>query len=203
MENTHSKQNILNAAIRLFSKSGFSNVSIREIATAAGIKSASLYYHFPNKQSIYLEAIAYSFSNKAVAFTGVLESNNSALERLKLFIYKFTELMSNDEDFRRLLQREMLDGDDKRLKYIADKVFKEQFGAIGQLMKLVFPEYDPHMMTISISSLILHHLETAPIRKFLPGHKPEHDQPDYIARHVYLLLTKENMSDDYEKSSTK
>ena len=191
MENSNSKQNILNVAIRLFSKSGFSNVSIREIAAAAGIKSASLYYHFPNKQSIYLEAIDHSFSNKAAVFTEVLGSDKSALERLELFIYKFTELMSKDEDFRRLLQREMLDGDDERLKYMADKVFKEQFGAIGQLMKQVSPECDPHMMTISISSLILHHLETAPIRKFLPGHKPEHDQPDYIARHVYKLLTKE------------
>ena len=191
MENSNSKQNILNAAIRLFSKSGFSNVSIREIATAAGIKSASLYYHFPNKQAIYLEAIAHSFSNKAMVFSEVLESDKSALERLELFIYRFVELMSNDEDFRRLLQREMLDGDEERLKYMADKVFKELFGAIGQLMKQVSPKCDPHMMTISISSLILHHLETAPIRKFLPGHKPEHDQPDYIARHVYKLLTKE------------
>jgi len=185
----NSKQIILDVAIRLFSKSGFSNVSIREIAEAVGIKSASLYYHFPNKQSIYLGAIEYSFSNKAVLFTEVLESDKSALERLELFIYKFTEIMSNDEDFRRLLQREMLDGDEERLKFMADKVFKEQFKAIGQLIKQVSPECDSHMLTISISSLILHHLETAPIRKLLAGHKPEHDQPDYIARHVYKLLT--------------
>lgn len=124
-------------------------------------------------------------------FTEILGANKSALERLELFIYKFTELMSNDEDFRRLLQREMLDGDDERLKYMADKVFKGQFDAIGDLVKQVSPECDPHMMTISISSLILYHLETAPIRKFLPGYKPEHDQLDYIARHVYKILTKE------------
>ncbi len=187
----NSRQKILDVAVHLFSKSGFSNVSIREIATAADIKSASLYYHFPNKQSIYLAAIEHSFANKAVVFTEVLGADKSALERLKLFIYKFTEIMSKDENFRRLLHREMLDGDEKRLKYLADKVFKGQFGAIGQLMKEVSPECDPHMMTISISSLIIHHLETAPIRKFLPGHKPDHDQPDYIARHVYELLTKE------------
>ncbi len=187
----NSRQKILDVAVHLFSKSGFSNVSIREIATAAGIKSASLYYHFPNKQSIYLAVIEHSFANKAIVFTEVLRADKSALERLELFIYKFTEIMSKDENFRRLLHREMLDGDEERLKYMADKVFKEQCIAIGQLMKEVSPECDSHMMTISISSLIIHHLETAPIRKFLPGYKPEHDQPDYIAGHVYELLTKE------------
>ncbi len=186
----NSRQKILDVAIQLFSKSGFSNVSIREIAAAAGIKSASLYYHFPNKQSIYLAVIEHSFSNKAAVFTEVLGADKTALERLELFIYKFTEIMSKDENFRRLLHREMLDGDEERLKYMADKVFKEQCIAIGQLMKEVSPECDPHMMTISISSLIIHHLETAPIRKYLPDYKPEHDQPDYIARHVYELLTK-------------
>jgi len=185
----NSRQKILDIAIELFSKSGFSNVSIREIAQSAGIKSASLYYYFPNKQAIYLDAIEHAFSNKAAIFNEVLNSELTALERLEQFIYQFTQLMSQDEQFRRLLQREILDGDETRLKYIAEKIFKELFGAFSQLIEEVAPDSDPHMLNMSIVSLILHHLETAPIRKFLPGYRPEHEQSEYIAHHVFTLIS--------------
>ena len=56
MERGNTKQEILNAALELFSVQGYEATSISQIADAVGIRKASLYSHFENKQSI-LDAI--------------------------------------------------------------------------------------------------------------------------------------------------
>lgn len=186
-ENT--RRSILNVSVELFARNGYANVSVRDIAQAVGIKPASLYYHFANKQALYLAAIEDSFSQKARFFSEVLQMQVSAEVRLERYIYKLTELASEDEPFRRLMQRELLDGDEKRLQYLAQKVFQGQFQGLGKLVNEIVPEYDQHMISISILSLVLYHLEVAPIRCFLPGYKKEHNKIAYISQHVYKLLT--------------
>ena len=46
------KTRILNTALRLFAVSGVENVSMRDIANAVGIKAASIYNHYVNKEQI-------------------------------------------------------------------------------------------------------------------------------------------------------
>ena len=52
MERGNTKQEILEAALELFSVQGFEATSISQIASAVGIRKASLYSHFENKQAI-------------------------------------------------------------------------------------------------------------------------------------------------------
>ena len=183
-----SRTQILAAAIPLFAQHGYSGVSMRDIARASGIQAASLYHHFPDKQSLYLDAMAQAFEDKADGFDKALRQTGSAEKRLTDLVRSFTQLMSKDPDFCALLQRELLDGDEARLKQLAEQVFKQAFVAIRELAEELVPGCDSHMVAISIASLILYHLETAPIRPFLPGGKARHNKPDIIARHVTGLL---------------
>lgn len=52
MERGNTKQEILEAALELFSVQGFEATSISQIASAVGIRKASLYSHFESKQAI-------------------------------------------------------------------------------------------------------------------------------------------------------
>lgn len=52
MEKGNTKQEILEAALDLFSVQGFEATSVSQIADAVGIRKASLYSHFENKQAI-------------------------------------------------------------------------------------------------------------------------------------------------------
>ena len=52
MERGNTKQEILEASLELFSVQGFEATSISQIASAVGIRKASLYSHFENKQAI-------------------------------------------------------------------------------------------------------------------------------------------------------
>ena len=57
MERGNTKQAILNAALDLFSVQGFEATSISQIANAVGIRKASLYSHFENKQAILVAIV--------------------------------------------------------------------------------------------------------------------------------------------------
>lgn len=55
------KQNkIINAAMKVFSKSPYSKASTDDIAAAAGISKGSLFYHFKNKKDLYCCLYEYS-----------------------------------------------------------------------------------------------------------------------------------------------
>lgn len=49
-----SREKIMNAAQKLFARRGFEGISIRDIAQAVGMTTASLYYHFPSKEEIFV-----------------------------------------------------------------------------------------------------------------------------------------------------
>ena len=52
MDRGNTKQEILEASLELFSVQGFEATSISQITSAVGIRKASLYSHFENKQAI-------------------------------------------------------------------------------------------------------------------------------------------------------
>ena len=52
----NTKEDILQASLRLFARAGFEATGMREIAAAVGIQPASVYKHFAGKQAI-LDAI--------------------------------------------------------------------------------------------------------------------------------------------------
>ncbi|WP_036320509.1 TetR/AcrR family transcriptional regulator [Microbacterium indicum] len=51
------REDVLAAAARLFATGGFAGTSTRQIADAAGLRQATIYYHFANKEDILLELL--------------------------------------------------------------------------------------------------------------------------------------------------
>ncbi|HOV40680.1 MAG TPA: TetR family transcriptional regulator [Oscillospiraceae bacterium] len=52
IENNEAKERILHAAVELFSKKGFDGARVNEIAEAAKVNKALIYYYFKNKEDI-------------------------------------------------------------------------------------------------------------------------------------------------------
>jgi len=179
---------ILERAIPLFSRVGFAAVSMREIARAIGITPAALYYHFSDKETLYVEAMRYAYAEQAEAFNMALRMPGSPRQRLQLFVTKLTEYLYAEPEFRRLFQRERLDADEHRMKLLAENLFQEQFEGMSALARELAPEFDPHLWAISIAGLIMYHIETAPLRQFLPGKQKQHDDPAVVADHVVRFI---------------
>jgi len=49
------REQILEAALRLFAQQGYDSTSLRQIAEDQGLTKAALYYHFPAKEQLLLE----------------------------------------------------------------------------------------------------------------------------------------------------
>jgi AcrR family transcriptional regulator len=47
------REQILDGSLRLFSEKGFARTSVRDIAQAAGITDAAIYYHFASKRELF------------------------------------------------------------------------------------------------------------------------------------------------------
>ncbi|MCL2069583.1 MAG: TetR/AcrR family transcriptional regulator [Treponema sp.] len=94
-EKTSTRQRILEQAIDLFAMKGYTETTIRELATAVGLKEASIYNHFPSKNAI-LEYIIEEYSQfSSAAFNEerllALKGNPSADDLLSCMQLAFTE----------------------------------------------------------------------------------------------------------------
>jgi TetR/AcrR family transcriptional regulator, upper aerobic nicotinate degradation pathway regulator len=58
--NNRRSDDILEAALRLFSEQGYTAVSIKDIAKAGRVNSALIYYYFASKEHLFVEALKYS-----------------------------------------------------------------------------------------------------------------------------------------------
>lgn len=99
--------NIFNTAIELFSKEGYENISMKKLAHAVGIQAASIYNHFPSKESILDEIYSYYeehyFDN--CCYKNISDEQlktSSAEELMSLFAWNFSSL---PEDIRVRLTR--------------------------------------------------------------------------------------------------
>lgn len=179
---------ILQHATFLFAKKGYAGLSMRELSKTVGMSTAAIYHYFPDKKTLYLEVMDHTFAGKTESIINTLNVTDTALQRLTMFIESFATLISSDPNYRTLLQWELLLNDQDRLELIAKQVFLSPFQAISVLFNELFPESDPHMLTISMVGLILFHFDTAKIRVFLPGWNSEHNDPKIISAHVMQFL---------------
>lgn len=58
---TPGQSRVLLACVQLFAEQGYAASSIRDIAAAAGMQSASLYNHFPSKEAMLTELIGFGY----------------------------------------------------------------------------------------------------------------------------------------------
>lgn len=161
---------------------------MRDLASSVGLGVSAIYHHFPDKKTLYLESVQLAFSDKAYAFSAVWESESSPENKLREFVGRLTELMLADRDFHRLMQRELLEANDIRMKSLAENVFKVQFSELIKLLRQLAPDKDTHLMAVSVISLVCYFLEMQPMRRFLPEYKTKHENADVISDHISDLL---------------
>ena len=185
-----SKEKILGTAIVLFAQKGYSGLSMRQLAQAVDMSVAAIYHHFPDKNALYLESVRFAFSDKEQVFAQVWESDCSAEKKLGGFIRSLIDVMLQDRDFHRLMQREILEADPERMQLLAQGIFKRQFCLLMQLATELAPEQDAHLVATSVIGLAKYYIEYQPLLKNFPGWKPEHEMPEVIAAHITELLLK-------------
>lgn len=77
------KEKIIYESLKLFSYKGYDGVSMREIASAVGIKGASIYNHFSGKEEIFnaiFDEMKKRYDSAAMAMKLPMEQNDNTVE---------------------------------------------------------------------------------------------------------------------------
>lgn len=102
------REKILKVATKLFAKYGFAGTSMDEISERVGIKKASLYHHFPSKQDIYFELVDRVLTEVLNIFQ-ISFSSDDIVKDSEMFFMKIMDYISNNQDYIKILVRELLD----------------------------------------------------------------------------------------------
>ncbi len=183
------RNTILKAAMTLFSAKGFDVISMRNIADAVNISPPALYNHFKDKQSLYLSVIEESFGNKSEQLVSALTIEASAIKRIEAFVLTLSQILMDDPEFRRLMLREQLDGDDIRLRYLADTLFNSLFIALMEVIIELKPNCDAHSIAVTIIGMIQKHFEMQSLTQFFQNYEVQNLSPEYITQLVMSMLS--------------
>ena len=179
---------VLRETAILFAMDGYAGVSMRDIANAAGITPAALYHHFRDKSELYRATMSYAFGSKMSDLPSIVFGQAPVEERFIGFLSWFCDLMVTDVVYARLMQREMLDGDEERVRFLTEEVFSEPFNQTVILMEEIAPDGDAHQLSVFVFGLIFGYFAFTPTRRLHPGHLSEHDDPEQVARNIAQLV---------------
>lgn len=141
------RKQILDSSLRLFSEKGFARTSVRDIARAAGITDAAIYYHFTSKRELFEALFEERGITSAIGQLEQAQISQPPLETLTGIAGAALEIMQRNRDFMKVLLSEALSEDPvatedyrmvtERWRKAEARIVKE-FVSRGEL-----PEVDP------------------------------------------------------------
>lgn len=165
---------ILAAARRVFARRGVDGTSVREVADAAGVNNAMIYYHFHDKTGLYRAVLADSFITLDRIWEHPIFSGN-ARARLKIekYIEEFIRFEHGNEDLRRILSIEFATCG-RNCKWLADTFFSHGYEKLstiltqgmrsGELKKI-----DPAVALSCLIGMIVHSFIMQPVAELITG----------------------------------
>jgi TetR/AcrR family transcriptional regulator len=126
---------ILDAAVRLFSESGYDGVSMRRIAEEAGVSKANIYHHFASKEALYFAIMRQSTAELTKLLQGLAEGAGPFDQRLQAFAQAHLKHLIDNDMRVRLVMREAFSGDEETSRTLVEQV-------IGGIVKRIISIFE-------------------------------------------------------------
>ncbi len=118
LEGRPMRENILAAAVQLFAEYGYHAAPLRDIAHIAGIQAASIYHHYPNKQSLLVEIMETHMQRLVGSMEHILQTHDDPLQRLYSAIASHIRLHTSYKDEFFIIDTEIRALEDVNRAYI-------------------------------------------------------------------------------------
>lgn len=92
------REEILEAAVQIFSQKGYHATSMQEIARAVHLQKASLYHHISSKQDILVDLLDQSLDQLIDLLQSVVKQDLSADEKLKLAVISYMGMLLENRE---------------------------------------------------------------------------------------------------------
>ena len=101
-EKLRHKEEILEAALSLFSSKGFHNVSMQDIASKSEFGVGTLYKYFRSKEQLFVELMKACIEKISQLLIPILDSNQEEKKKLSEFIHVHVDIIENNIEFIKL-----------------------------------------------------------------------------------------------------
>lgn len=128
---------ILDAALQAFSESGLAGARTEQIATAAGVNKALLYYYFQSKQALYDAALELVAERVVSSSLAAMRDGRSAGERIVQFVLNHFDRIHSQRAFQSLMQQELMrlrEGEKNALGPLVEKIFRPTMRPVEELL---------------------------------------------------------------------
>ena len=85
------RRELLQKCFSIFSRKGFANVTMRELAAEIGVSTGTLYHYFPSKESIMEQMFEYVQETNVYEFISRTAHLSTIAEKLDVFVVKWKE----------------------------------------------------------------------------------------------------------------
>ncbi len=173
-ENPETAQRILATAERIFAQQGLAGARTDEIAAAAHVNKAMLYYYFSSKRRLHRSVLENLFRQLRDSVYPPRTVEQSARKRLLNYVNSYFDFLVSHPNFPRLVQRAAMEAGEN-FAWIA----KEYLCAFHRHVSRViedgiasgeFRKVDPHQAVLSINGLTVSYFAAAPIFSKVLGH---------------------------------
>src|SRR5660397_164045 len=101
------RDRILRAAVKIFSRNGFFNSRVSEIARAAEVADGTIYLYFKNKDDLLISLFEEKMGEVVAEVRRRVAVGGNALEKLRIFIENHMDLLERDSGLVEVLQVEL------------------------------------------------------------------------------------------------
>jgi AcrR family transcriptional regulator len=123
---TSMRDQILSAAKGLFIQQGYHGLAMRQIAEALGVTKAALYYHFKDKEELFLAILEAYLDEMEVAMDSILAGSASSRDQVRRFVETVLAQPADQRAIIRLASQEMGQLSAAARKSF-DKTYREKF----------------------------------------------------------------------------
>jgi len=178
LENPQARTAILTAASHEFGRQGLAGARTQQIANAAGVNIALLFYYFKTKEDLYEAVIENVFHRWYSTLKPVLSEPGHPEQRLTAFIRASFDFMAAEPACARLVQLELLRPRDiDRLAPLIRRYVKPVRKRLDALLRRgikegAFVKADPEQLITSIMGVITSYFNHAGTLKVIHGKDP-------------------------------
>lgn len=172
-KSTQKRNQLLNAALDVFSVYGFSGASLDEIAQLANMHKSNIFYYYENKESLYVEVLT-TVLQKWLAPLQTLESELEPTEALTHYLIQKIESSRDQPKASRLFALEIIQGAPHILPILKGplkKLFKRKTKVIQtwQEQGKLSQDIDPELLIINIWAITQNYADFATQMEMVTG----------------------------------
>ena len=101
------RDRILRAAVKIFSRKGFFNSKVSEIARAAEVADGTIYLYFKNKDDLLISLFEEKMGEVVADVRRRIADGGNSLEKLKIFIENHMDLLERESGLVEVIQVEL------------------------------------------------------------------------------------------------